>query len=354
MQRTTVFCLGVALAAPLWLSGCSADAPPTGAPSPGVASEVSPSRSTASPRARRVQRLVVAPAVDAVPGTWRETFVVTYGPAVEQLGTSRGGEGGGLRYGPESGAPAPDGSWWFLDGAKRRLAHYSSSGTFLEGVRVPPRLLVDGRYFQWQLPHVLADGTLVAFRLTGDGAGMLRLRNGVVDEVPLTVMFSPTYDDGRVLYGTVADGAPLAELDPATGAVTSAVTYRLPSGAPFTLTDDFDKGELRVVTATASLRLVTVTSSGATAHLGVQMRAGADDSLHLLLAGAGEDDTSTQLVDYARVDLSGAVTRPESLTNPFSLADSGSPAQLAMAPGDSTPMLVYVLPDGVHVYRRTS
>jgi hypothetical protein len=289
-----------------------------------------------------------------MPGTWRETFAVSYGPAVEQLGTSRGGEGGALRYGPESGAPAPDGSWWFLDVAKQRLAHYSSSGAFLDGVQVPPRMLEDGRYFQWQLPHVLANGTLVAFRLTSDAGAMLRLRNGVLDEVPLTAMFSPTYDDGRLLYGTVADGAPLATLDPDTGAVTSASTYRLPSGAAFTLTDNFDKGELKVDAATASVRLATVTSSGATAHMGVQMRGGADDSLHLFLAGAGDDDPSTQLVGYTRVDLSGAVTRPEPLTNPFSKADRGSPAQLAIAPGDSTPMLIYVLPDGVHVYRRTS
>jgi hypothetical protein len=34
-------------------------------------------------------------------------------------------------------------------------------------------------------------------------------------------------------------------------------------------------------------------------------------------------------------------------------ADPGSPAQLVMAPGSSTPMLVYVLDDGVHVYERT-
>ena len=356
MQRAVVFYVGAALVAPLSLSGCTADAPPTGDPSPGseVASEDSSSSSTASPRTQGVQRLVLPPAVNAMPGTWRETFAVSYGPEVEQLGTSRGGEGGALRYGPESGAPAPDGSWWFLDVAKQRLAHYSSSGAFLEGVQVPPRLLVDGRYFQWQLPHVLANGTLVAFRLTSDAGAMLRLRNGVLDEVSLTAMFSPTYDDGRLLYGTVADGAPLATLDPDTGAITSASTDRLPSGAAFTLTDNFDKGELKVDAATASVRLATVTSSGATAHMGVQMRAGADDSLHLFLVGAGDDDPSTQLVGYTRVDLSGAVTRPEPLTNPFSKADRGSPAQLAIAPGDSTPMLIYVLPDGVHVYRRTS
>jgi hypothetical protein len=280
---------------------------------------------------------------------------VSYGPKVEQLGTSRGGERGAgvLRYGPESGAPAPDGSWWFLDVAKLRLAHYDAEGSFLEAVRVPARLLVDGRSFQWQLPHVLADGTVLAFRLTGGAGAMLRLRNGVLDEVPLTVMFSPTYDDGRLLYGRFAGGPKLASLDPDNGAVTSVSEFYLPSGRAFTLTDNFDQGELRVDTATSSVRLHTVTSSGATAHVGVQMRAGADDSLHLFLAGTADDDPSTQLVGYTRLDLTGAVARPEPLTNPFSKADRGSPAQLAVAPGDSTPTLIYVLTDGVHVYRRT-
>jgi hypothetical protein len=139
-QRAVVFCVGAVLAAPLSLNGCRADAPQTGDPSPGpeVASEDSSSSSTAPPRTPGVQRLVIPRAVEVMPGTWREIFAVSYGPGVEQLGTSPGGdEGGAVDYGPESGAPAPDGSWWFLDVAKRRLAHYSSSGAFLEGVQVP-------------------------------------------------------------------------------------------------------------------------------------------------------------------------------------------------------------------------
>lgn len=355
-QRAVVLCVSVALAAPLWLSSCTADAPPTGDPTPGsdVPSGHAPTSSTTSPRTQAVQRLVVPAAVDAMPETWRESFAVAYGPGLKQLGTSRGGEGGVLHYGPEYGAPAPDGSWWFLDVAKRRLAHFSSSGAFLEGVQVPPRLLVDGRYFQWQLPHVLADGTLVAFRLAVGGGAMLRLRAGVLDEIPLTEMFTPTYDDGTLLYGVVVGGAPLAVLDPATGEVEPTSTYRFPSGAAFTLDDDFDHGELQVDTATASRTLFLVTASGAVAQVAMQIRAGAGDSLHLFLVGAGDDDPSTQLAGYTRVDPSGEVTSPEALTSPFSKADLGSPAQLAIAPGDPTPMLVYVLADGVHVYRRAN
>jgi hypothetical protein len=288
-----------------------------------------------------------------MPTTWREVFVVPYGSGHEKLGTSRGGEGGALRFGPESGAPARDGSWWFLDVGKLRLAHYDARGRFLGAVRVPPRLLVNGDAFQWTLPHVLLDGTLVAFRLTAGAGAMLRLRDGVLDEVPLSAMFTPTYDDGRLLYGTVGRRARLVTVDPDTGDIEPASAYQLPSGAAFTVDDDFDRGVLRVDTPAASSRLATVAPSGAVAHMGVQMRGGADDSVHLYLMGASNDRNAALLVGYIRIYRSGVVTKLEPLPSPASSADRGSPAQLVLAPGGSDPMLVYVMPDGVHVYRRT-
>lgn len=279
-----------------------------------------------------------------------------YGSGPEQFGTSRGGERSApVYYGPEYGAPAPDGSWWFLDVGKLRLAHYDARGSFLEAVTVPTRLLVNGRYFQWQLPHVLSDGTLVAFRLTAgtDAGAMLRLRDGVLDEVPLTAMFTPTFDDGSLLYGAVADGEPLVTLDPDTGEIEPASQYHLPSGAGFTLDDDFDRGVVRVNAAGWSVRMETVTPSGAVAHMGVQFRAGDDDSLHVYLIGQSFNRNAAQLVGYMYIDRSGKVSKLEPLPSPFSSADRSSPAQLVVAPAGSAPMLVYVLADGVHVYRRT-
>ena len=291
-----------------------------------------------------------------MPTTWREVFVVQYGLGHAKLGTSRGGERGSpVYYGPEYGAPAPDGSWWFFDVGKLRLAHYDARGHFLEAVRVPTRLLVNGNAFQWTLPHVLADGTVVAFRLIGEGSAgaMLRLRDGVLDEVPLTAMFSPTNDDGTLLYGMVGGRETLKTVDPDTGDIEPTTSYRMPSGAAFTMADDFDRGVVTIDAPSGSVRLKTVTRSGATAHMGVQLRAGADDSLHLYLVGASFNRNAPQLVGYLRIDRSGEVTRLEPLANPFSNADPGSPAHLVMASGDSTPMLVYVMPDGVHIYRRT-
>lgn len=52
------------------------------------------------------------------------------------LGTAPGGDSGSLDIGPEYGAPGPDGTWWFLDAAKARIAHYDSAGRYLDQVRI--------------------------------------------------------------------------------------------------------------------------------------------------------------------------------------------------------------------------
>lgn len=303
-----------------------------------------------APAPAAVQTLVVPAASSSLPASWHQVFAVGYGRKKRLLGTSRGGDSGTLRIGPEYGAPGPDGSWWFLDAAKRRLAHYSAAGTYLGQVRIPRRLLVGGRYFQWQLPHVLANGWLVAQRLGPSGTFLLRLRGGRLDEVPVAGgrPVSLTYDDGKRLYGHVGRRR-LVSVNPRTGAMKDVTAYRTPSGGRFTLTDDFDRGVIHV----GSQVLRTRTGSGAVAHMGVEVRAGADDALHLFLVGSGDDHVSVQLVGAVSVAPSGAVSPVDPLPDPFSEADPGSPAHLVVAPGTSTPMLVYVLPDGVHVYART-
>lgn len=342
-----------ALVLVLGLAGCTSDDDPE--PSSGPSSSTSPSSpaSPASPAETAVDSLVVQPAAAEMPASWRELFVIPYGASQDTLGTSPGGDSGTLDIGPEYGAPAPDGTWWFLDAAKQRLAHFDADGQYLDAVKIPRKLLVGGRYFQWQLPHVLSDGTLLAPRQTGDVTVLLRLRDGVIDEVTLDGMFAPTYDDSRALYGFDARNK-LATADLATGVVERVRTLRTPSGSPFSLRMDFDRARLTVelpdeaVSTTIPIR----TASGAKARVGLQVRAGADDTIHLFLVGAGEDDESVQLVGYSSVGPDGVFRQVEPLTDPFSEADPGSPAQLVMAPGSSTPMLVYVLEDGVHVYER--
>lgn len=321
----------------------------TGDPEPAPPS--APSTPTAPPDGRDldVDELVVPAAAPTMPAAWRERFVIGYGPGMKLLGTAPGGDSGSLDIGPEYGAPGPDGTWWFLDGAKARIAHYDAAGHYLDQVRISRKLLVAGRYFQWQLPHVLADGTLVAARQTPQGTALLRLRDGVLDEIALDGSFVPTYDDGLRLYGFSARGKPVA-VDPSDGSMEPARHFRTPSGLPFSLKVG---GQVSIEVAATSKVLPVRTSSGVPAHVGVQLRAGADGTLHLYLVGSGEDDESIQLVGATQVSPSGQVAEVEALLNPFSDSDPGSPAQLVMVPGSSRPLLVYVLTDGVHVYERT-
>ena len=108
------------------------------------------------------------------------------------------------------------------------------------------------------------------------------------------------------------------------------------------------RGEVRV----GATLIQTRTATGAIAHVGVQARAGSDGVVQLYLLGYGDDDESVQLVGFVSVSPTGVVSALDALPDPFSEADPGSPAQLVVAPGTSTPQLVYVLPDGVHVYAR--
>jgi hypothetical protein len=298
-----------------------------------------------------VDELVVPRAAPALPAAWQERFAIGYGPGKALLGTSPGGDSGSLDIGPEYGAPAPDGSWWFLDAAKARIAHYDSFGHFIDQVRVSRRLLMGGRYFQWQLPHVLADGTLVAARQDPERTWLLRLREGRLDEIPVDGSFAPTYDDGVRLYGFAGRGKPVV-VDPIDGSLQPTSVFRTPSGTAFSVAIGH-RLRLDLPEAGTSKVLPITTASGAPAHVAVQVRAGADDTLHLFLAGIGEDNESVQLVGATLVSPKGEVAEVEALPNPFSEADPGSPAELVMAPGSSTPMLVYVLADGVHVYERT-
>ena len=329
----------------------SATASSTPVPTEETSTSTTPTSTPTDGRDMDVDVLVVPPATDAMPAAWQERFVIGYGPGKKLMGTSPGGDSGTLDIGPEFGAPAPDGTWWFLDPAKRRIAHYDASGGFLDHVKIPQRLLVGGRYFQWSLPHVLADGTLVATRLDPDRAWLLRLRDGRLDEIPVDGFFAPTYDDGVLLYGSVGPRTH-AVVDPVDGSLQTTTSFRTPAGTPFAI-DVRNKLRIGLPSSDTTVALPIRSSSGARAHVGIEVRAGSDDTLDLFLYGAGEDDESLQLVGATEVSPAGAVAEVEALPNPFSEADSGSPAHLVIAPGSATPMLVYVLADGVHVYERT-
>jgi hypothetical protein len=86
-----------------------------------------------------------------LPEQWILKFVIGYGEDEALLGAAPGGENLTLR--PDHGAQAPDGTWWFLDGAKRRRAHHDAASTYLDAVELPIDYLVYGSYFHDLLPR---------------------------------------------------------------------------------------------------------------------------------------------------------------------------------------------------------
>ncbi|MEZ5096570.1 MAG: hypothetical protein R2731_10885 [Nocardioides sp.] len=164
-------------------------------------------------------------------------------------------------------------------------------------------------------------------------------------------MFTGTYDDGRLLYARTRTGR-IWSIDPETGQLRRVPAYLTPSGTPFTVVSDFDHGTIRIERSGTAWRLVFRTATGNATNIGAQVRAGSDGSLHLFLLGAGQEEDTGQLVGYVSIDPHGRLGRVEPFLNPHSPSDRGTDTNLVMAPGSSTPMLVLVMRDGVHVYSR--
>jgi hypothetical protein len=296
----------------------------------------------------------VIPPVGEMSEAWEEALFVAYGDGEGALGTSPGGDAGSLDLGPEYGAAAGDGTWWFLDAAKLRLAHYTADGEFIDALQVPTEVLTDGVYFQYQLPRVLDDGTLVA---TGFGDGQSRVllaRGGAVLGTTVPREVGVQADDGRLLYGYAYDGesGPVV-VDLEAGATDETEWFLGRGGNRYRITASGDR--LRIELPDASFdRTFDLEAGeiGGAAFAFVEVATGEDGSLHLLLIGFPEADESVQLAGYLRVGGDGALGVVETVRDPFSPSDPGSPAHLGVRPGSSDPWLMFIDEDGVRVYTR--
>ena len=308
-----------------------------------------------------VDEIALHVVTDEVGAGWVEELFIPYGDAVELLGTSPGGEGGTLDLGPEYGAQAPDGTWWFLDAAKTRLARYAADGSYLGEVILPVEVLVGGVYFQFQLPRVMADGTLIAFGFREEGTAILRATtDGTVDQIVVPGTLLPRVDDGMLVYMYTSEFN-IAALDPITGSTSVIDRYagelRLytQTGIPFWLELGSDGLRLRLPDIGVDRILPIVTASDPTlaAFGSIEVTTTADGRIHLLMLGASEADETTQLGGFFSILPDGTVTPVVTVRNPFSPSDPGSPAHLGAAFGATQPWYMIVDTDGIHVYRRT-
>lgn len=303
-----------------------------------------------------VDVLAIPEALAEMGSDWVEETFIPYGPAEAELGTSPGGEGGMLDLGPEYGAQGPDGTWWFLDVAKTRLARYAADGVFLDALPIPVELLTQGVYVQFQLPRVLAGGEFVAFRLGQGSTAMMLVTEAGFERVEVSGYVIPRADDGATLYG-FDDQGDMVGVDPSGEATFPIEWFMTQTGSRYriTLVEDGLRVELPDAPEPVDriLPMVYAADPSVDAFAGIQVATTADGRIHLLLTGAPESDESLQLAGYATILADGSMTPVTPVRNPFTPSDPGSPGQLGAAFGADQPWFMVIDVDGIRIYRPT-
>jgi hypothetical protein len=323
----------------------------TGEAEPGTTTSA-PAGTTSAPVAEETVEVLLAPFSEMGPD-WTEQ-VFPYGESEDTLGTSPGGEG--LMFGPEYGTQTPDGSWWFLDAANLRVAHFDADGAYLDQVVLPEDILVDGQYFQFQMPQGLDDGSVVAFGFRSeDTTALLHIADGVASQSLYAGAIPLDNTDGQLLYGfSLEDRLPRA-VDPGEPVPEVIEFFRARDGSNYMVS--LLESEVTVtlpdagLTRTLQLRF----SEDPTAPLlgGIEVETGSDGTIYILFYGVPESDETLGVGGFIEISPDGVVGEAEPIVDPFSLSDPGSPAHLGVTPGTSTPWMMVVGEDGVHVYTRS-
>lgn len=295
--------------------------------------------------------MLLAPFSEMGPG-WAE-MVVPYGDNEETLGTSPGGEG--LLLGPEYGTQTPDRTWWFLDAAKQRIAHFSEDGQYLDQVMIPEALLVDGIYFQYQLPQGLDNGSIVA---TGwraeDTSSLLRIESGTASGVTFDGAVPWVTTDGAYLYGQTVEGNAPFRLDPHDTIAEPVDWFLARDGSRYMVTINEDEILVELPDATVpltrTLQMRFSEDPEVIVRGGIQVETGDDGKLFILIYGIPMSDQTLDVGAIVTISPNGEVSQSEAITSPFSASDPGSPAHLGVTPGTSTPWMMVVDEDGVHVF----
>ncbi|HLF43155.1 MAG TPA: hypothetical protein VJA46_06460 [Acidimicrobiia bacterium] len=339
--------IGIAAVVSVLLAACS----------PGTAStttaEATATTSTAAVSAEATVQVLLAP-FSELGGGWAELFL-PYGEAEDQLGTSPGGDG--LMLGPEFGTQTPDGNYWILDAAKQRAAVFSADGTYLEQVVFPVEVLVDGQYFQYQMPQALDDGSIAVGGFRGeDSTALLRIVDGNVTSTTFEGAISWVTTDGTYLYGLSFEDATPYQLDPNDPPGVPVDWLMTRAGTRFSIVVQGDEIVVQLpdaaVPVTRTLQLRYSEDPEVIAHAGIEVETGIDGSIFILLYGAPESDETLAIGGFLTISPDGVVSEVEPIRNPFSPADTGSPAHLGVIPGTSTPWLMVVDEDGVRIYTR--
>lgn len=305
---------------------------------------------TTSPPIEQTATVLLSP-FSAMGPEWNEQ-VFPYGEGEESLGTAPGGDG--LMLGPEYGTQTPDASWWFLDAAKLRVAHFAAEGSYLDQVIMPEDVLVDGLNFQYQMPQGLDDGSIAAggFR-SEDTMSLLRIAGGQATGTTVDGAIPWVTTDGRVLFGFDIDAEPRS-LDPDQPQPEPVQWFQARNGSRYmvTLNEDGLLVELPDAGLTRTLLLRYPEVPEVVAHGGIEVETGVDGTIFIMIYGAPESDETLGIGGFVSVGPDGTVSEAEPIADPFSASDPGSPSHLGVTPGTSTPWIMVVGEDGVHVFTR--
>ncbi len=293
--------------------------------------------------------ILLAPFSEMGPG-WSEMFF-PYGQSDDLLGTSPGGDGGSVDWGPDYGTQAADGSWWFLDAGKLRFAHFDGTGVYLDQVLVPEDVLIDGLYFQWQMPQALDDNSVV---VGGFEHPLLRVDAGTLTSSDVAGNIPWATTDGTTLYGQSPDGS-LLRLDPAATSPEPVEWLTSRAGTRFRVTVIEDEVLIESPDAgwTRTLRMRYSEDPDVPARAGIEFETGVDGTIFVLFYGVPMSDEIVDIGGLVTVGPDGAVGEAEPIADPFSFSDPGSPARLGITPGTSLPWLMLIGEDGVHVHQRS-
>lgn len=362
-------CAGVfGLALTLLVSACSGETAPTATTSPIATSSSTPETttttdvdtttttgvsSTTTPATEQTVTVALYPFSEMGP-EWTEQ-VFPYGEGEGSLGTSPGGEG--LMFGPDYGTQTSDGTWWFLDAAKQRIAHFAADGTYLDQVLMPEDLLVDGIYFQYQLPQALDDGSVIASGWRDDGTtSLLRINDATATAASFDGMVAWVTTDGTHLYGFSAEDNAPHRLDPDDPVAEPVDWFMARDGSRYMVTVNEDEIVVELpdaaVPLTRTLLMRYSVDPDVVARGAIEVETGADGTLFMLMYGAPMSGELLDIGGLLTISPDGEVSETMAVTELFSSSDTGSPARLGVTPGTSDPWIMVVGEDGIHLFSK--